>query len=568
MRWSQTFIPTTREIPAEAESPGHRLLIRAGCIRSLGAGLYTYLPLGLKILRNIERIIREEMEKANARELLMPILQPEELWRKSGRFGSLDLGMLTVKNRADRQFVLAPTHEEVITDLAAREIKSYKDLPRNFYQIQAKFRDELRPRFGLIRAKEFIMKDGYSFDRDNEASLATYKKMEEAYRKIFSRCGLKIEEVLADPGAMGGGMTHEFMAPAEIGEDTIVRCESCGYASNLETAVRGEHSEPGREAPLGKKEVDTPGIRTVEELTRFLNTGPEKLIKTLIYEIDGDPAAVLVRGDREVNELKLKRLTKAAEINMAGEELVQKTTGAPAGFAGPCGLKGIKIIADNTVQGVVNAVSGANKPDKHLINLVPGRDFSPDATADISYIRGGDPCPECGDSLKVRKGIEVGQVFNLGLKYSRALNASFLDSDGREKHCVMGCYGIGVSRTMSAAVEQNHDDDGIIWPREISPFEALILPVNLNDEKTLKISGTVYGELKSSGIEVLFDDRDLRAGVKFKDADLIGIPSRITIGPRNAARDMVEIYDRKTRETSDIKAQDAAKTILKIQKTA
>ena len=556
MRWSQTFIPTTREVPAEAESPGHRLLLRAGFIRRLSAGLYTYLPLGLRVIRKIESIIRDEMEKAGAAELLMPILQPRELWEKSGRWGSKELSMLTVKNRVEQEFVLAPTHEEVITDLAAGGIKSYKDLPKNLFQIQAKFRDELRPRFGLVRAKEFIMKDGYSFDESAESSLETYRAMEKSYENIFSRCGLVTEKVQADPGAMGGGLTHEFMAPAEIGEDTIIKCAGCGYASNIETALAGELKAAPPETPKEIKTVDTPGLKTVSELVEFLKISPEKLIKTLIYDIDGAPWAVLVRGDREINELKLKRKLNASDIRLADEKTVENVTGAPQGFSGPAGLKGIKIIADRSATIIMNAVTGANMADKHLLNINMERDFTPDETADISYAEEGDPCPECGAPLGIMKGIEVGQVFNLGVKYSKALGASFLDAGGKEQPCVMGCYGIGVSRTMSAVVEQNHDEDGITWPEGISPFRVLILPVNLKDESIKKAAEEIYGRLTAEGVEALMDDRDLRAGVKFKDADLTGIPARITVG-KKAAEGIVELYNRKSRETEELSIQQA-----------
>ena len=557
MRWSQTFIPTTREVPAEAESPGHRLLLRAGFIRRLSAGLYTYLPLGLRVIRKIENIIRDEMEKAGAAELLMPILQPRELWEKSGRWGSKELSMLTVKNRAEQEFVLAPTHEEVITDLAAGGIKSYKDLPKNLFQIQAKFRDELRPRFGLVRAKEFIMKDGYSFDESAESSLETYRAMEKSYGNIFSRCGLSIEKVQADPGPMGGGLTHEFMAPAEIGEDTIIKCAGCGYASNIETALAGELKAAPPETPKEIKTVDTPGLKTVSELVEFLKISPEKLIKTLIYDIDGAPCAVLVRGDREINELKLKRKLKASDIRLADEKTVENVTGAPQGFSGPAGLKGIKIIADRSAAIIMNAVAGANTGDRHLLNVNMERDFTPDETADISCAEEGDPCPECGDPLGIMKGIEVGQVFNLGVKYSKALGASFLDAGGKEQPCVMGCYGIGVSRTMSAVVEQNHDEDGITWPEEISPFRVLILPVNLKDESIKKAAEEIYGRLTAEGVEALMDDRDLRAGVKFKDADLTGIPARITVG-KKAAEGIVELYNRKEKKTEELTVKEAA----------
>lgn len=569
MRWTQTFIPTVKEVPAEAESISHKLMLRAGMIRRVSTGLYTYLPLGLKVIRKVEDIIRDEMNKKGAQELLMPVLQPREMWEISGRWNAKELAMLTVEDRSGKEFVLGPTHEEVITNLVQKEIKSYRDLPKNLYQIQMKFRDELRPRFGLIRAKEFIMKDGYSFDADEESAGKTYHDMETAYRDIFSRCGLKIQEVKADPGAMGGGKTDEFMALAEVGEDTILWCRKCDYAANREAAVRGESQKPQVEEPLEKEFVDTPGMKTIREVKEFLGTQPLKMIKTLIYEVGDEVIAVLVSGTREVNETKLKRVVKADDIKMAGKDKIERVTGAPVGFSGPVGLKGIKIVADKEVTTISNAVTGANRKDKHIKNVNTGRDYSPDIIADISYVKSRDPCPECNGVLEIKRGIEVGQIFNLGTRYSKAMGAAFLDKNGEKKLCIMGCFGIGVTRTVSAIIEQNHDENGIIWPLNVSPYRILILPVNINDAPSRELAEKIYGDLRKDGIEVLLDDRDVRAGVKFKDADLIGIPIRITIGPEKAASGMLEIKERKTSEVTDIHADSLIPTLkLKGRKNA
>ena len=554
MRWSKIFIPTLKEVPVEAESVSHKLMLRAGMIRRLSAGIYTYLPLGLRVIRKVEEIIRDEMNKKGAQELLMPILQPKELWEISGRWNAKELAMLTVENRAGKEFVLGPTHEEVITSLVQREIRSYRDLPKNFYQIQTKFRDELRPRFGLMRAKEFIMKDGYSFDADEKSAEKTYLDMEEAYRNIFSRCGLMVQEVQADPGAMGGGMTHEFMALAEVGEDVIVWCRKCNYAANQEAAVKGKGKKVPIEEPLEKEFIDTPEMKTIEELTGFLGVQPSKMIKTLLYEIGDEVVAVLVSGDRQVNETKLRNVVKADDLKMAGEEKIEKVTGAPLGFSGPVGLKGIRIIADEVVTSISNAITGANKKDKHIKNVNIDRDYSPDIVADMSYVKEGEPCPKCDGALEMKCGIEVGQIFNLGTKYSKSIGDAFLDRNGQEKLCVMGCFGIGVTRTVAAIIEQNHDEDGIIWPLSVSPYQVLILPVNINDAASRDLAERTYVELQKNRIEVLLDDRDIRAGVKFKDADLIGIPVRITIGPEKAASTMLEIMERKTAEVTEIHA--------------
>lgn len=566
MRWSHAFIPTIKEVPVEAESVSHRLMQRAGLIRRLSSGLYTYLPLCLRVIKKVGNIIRDEMTECGAEELLMPILQPKELWDKSGRFNSEELAMLIAEDRTGRKFVLGPTHEEVITDLVGREIRSYRDLPKNFYQIQTKFRDEVRPRFGLMRAKEFVMKDGYSFDVDEESARKTYIMMEEAYRNIFSRCGLSIQVVEADPGAMGGGMSHEFIALADVGEERMMWCRKCGQCANLETAIRAKVQATSEEKLLGLEIIDTPGIKTIEDLTGFLGVQPSKMVKTLIYQCGSEVIAVLVGGDRGLSETKLKKVTGAGELKMASEEVIERVTGAPLGFSGPVGLKGVKIIADESVTVISNAVTGANQKDKHMKNVNISRDYSPDIVADVSYVVEGDLCPECGDVLEQRSGIEVGQVFNLGTKYSESIGATFLDKDGEEKLCVMGCYGIGVTRTISAIIEQNHDEDGIIWPFGVSPYKILILPVNISDSVSRKLAERVYKELQEMEVEVLLDDRDVRGGVKFKDADLIGIPVRITIGPEKASSGVLEIRERRTGKEVTIQASKLMPNLKKMMR--
>ncbi len=566
MRWSQAFIPTIKEAPVDAESSSHKLMLRAGLIRRLSSGLYTYLPLCLRVIRKVEDIIRDEMTRCEAEELLMPILQPEELWEKSGRLNSKELAMLTAEDRTGRQFVLGPTHEEVITDVVGREIRSYRDLPKNFYQIQTKFRDELRPRFGLMRAKEFVMKDGYSFDVDEQSAKKTYMMMEGAYRNIFSRCGLNTQVVEADSGAMGGGMSHEFIALADMGEERIIWCRKCGYSANLETSLRRKVKVSSAEKVLDLEIIDTPGMKTIQDLTGFLGVEPSRMVKTLIYESGSEVIAVLVDGDRGVNETKLRKLTGAGELKMADEETIRKVTGSPLGFSGPVGLKGLKIIADEGVTAIANSVTGANEKDKHMKNVNIGRDYSPDIVADITFVREGDLCPECGEALEERNGIEVGQVFNLGTKYSESIGANFLDKSGQEKLCIMGCYGIGVTRTVSAIIEQNHDENGIIWPLGVSPYQVLLLPVNINDSVSRNLAERLYNQFQEKGIEVLFDDRDVRGGVKFNDADLVGIPVRITIGPEKASSGMLEIRERKTGKEVTVRADEVMSNLNKMMR--
>ena len=562
MRMRQYFIPTLKETPSDAEVISHQLMLRAGMIRKLTSGIYTYLPLGLRSIRKVENIIREEMNRAGAIELLMPAVQPAELWQESGRWDYYGKELLRFKDRHNRDCCIGPTHEEVITDLVRREIHSYRQMPINFYQIQTKFRDEIRPRFGIMRCREFIMKDAYSFDVDEEGAQRSYQKMYDAYCRIFNRCGLRFKAVEADTGAIGGSFSHEFMVLADTGEDQIVDCQACDYAANLEKAEIKSHDDihGQSEELLPMEEVETPDIKTVEKVTSFLNVGADSLIKTLIFNIDGRLVAGLVRGDHDINETKLRNLLGVDQIELASPEQVEEVTGAPMGFAGPVGLK-IKIIADYSIQGLRNAVTGANKKDMHLKNVNLGRDFSVDQFADIRMVRPDDPCPKCGGHVEFKRGIEVGHIFKLGTKYSSAMNAVYLDPEGREKPIVMGCYGIGVGRTVAAAIEQNHDKDGIIFPIPIAPFDVIILPLQVHTSRVSEEAERIYRGLKDRGIDVLIDDRDLRPGVKFKDADLIGIPIRITIGERGLKTKEIEMKLRSEKETERIPLEQAVSIV-------
>lgn len=566
MRYTDYFIPTLKETPSDAEVISHKLMLRAGMIRKLASGIYTYLPLGLKALKKVENIIREEMNRSGAVEILMPAVQPAELWQESGRWDFYGKELLRFKDRHNRDSCLGPTHEEVITDLVRKEIHSYKQMPVNFYQIQNKFRDEIRPRFGVMRGREFLMKDAYSFDADEEAAGRSYEIMFETYKNIFRKCGLKFRAVEADTGSIGGSSSHEFMVLAETGEDQIVSCLKCSYAANIEKAevawkdngFSGEH----RAGAGAVEEVNTPDMKSVEEVTDFLSISPDLLVKTLVFQFDGDVAAVLVRGDHEINEAKLKALLGAEHLELADQAAVEKITGAPMGFAGPIGLRA-KIIADNALKGMVNFVTGANRKDFHLRNVNRGRDFNVDLFGDLRVALPGDPCPRCGGTIRFSRGIEVGHVFKLGDKYSRAMGAVFLDENGNEKPIIMGCYGIGVSRTIAAAIEQNHDTDGIVFPAPIAPFETVILPLQMNESSVSEAAERLYRELSSNGVDVLFDDRDLRAGSKFKDADLLGTPLRVTMGTRNLSGGRLEIKLRSEKESTLIPVNEAAGLIIK-----
>lgn len=545
MRMSKLFAPTLREVPAEAEVVSHQYLLRAGYIRKTAAGVYSYLPLAWRVLHKIEAIVRQEMDRADGQEVLLPVLHPAELWQESGRWDVYGKELFRLKDRHERDFCLGPTHEEIITALARGEVSSWRDLPKRIYQIQTKFRDEIRPRLGLIRCREFIMKDLYSFDRDEEGLANSYQAMYEAYSRIFTRCGLKFRAVEADSGAIGGTGSHEFIVLAETGESVIAYCEACNYAANLERAITAPVTEAAGEEQLPMEKVSTPAQHTIEEVTSFLQVAAKKLVKTLIYRAiyrDREQlVAVAVRGDRDVNEIKLKNALDALEIELADAATVEGVTGAPVGFAGPVGLNKVPIMADPEVIVIVNAVVGANEADAHLINVNYGRDWTASQVIDLKNVTAGDPCPHCSASLKTTRGIEVGHIFKLGTKYSSALKATYLDESGQSRYIIMGSYGIGIPRTMAAAVEQCHDKDGIIWPVPIAPYHVTIVPVNYKDDRQRQLAEEIYAELMAAGVETIIDDRDERAGVKFKDADLMGFPLRITVGPRSLNEGKIEL---------------------------
>lgn len=548
MYFSRLFAPTLRETPAEAEVISHQLMVRAGYIRKSSSGVYTYLHMAQRVLQKISNIVREEMNKAGGQEIMLPIIQPAELWLESGRWHVYGKELFRFKDRHDRDFCLGPTHEEIITDLVRGEISSYRQLPLRLYQIQNKYRDERRPRFGLMRGREFIMKDLYSFDRDEAGLDVSYWKMYDAYTAVFTRCGLDFRPVEADSGAIGGSTTHEFMVVAEAGEAEIVYCPECDYAANIEIAPC-KPSENDREETQDLKKVATPGTASVEEVTAFLKIPAQRIIKTLFFQADDEVIAVLVRGDRSVNEIKVQRLHPSLTMELASQDSIRQVTGGEVGYVGPVGLaSSVKIYADEEVKTMVNAVCGANENNHHLVNVQPGRDFQVTQYGDLRLMELGEPCPKCGSVLKRARGIEVGQVFKLGTKYSKALNANYVDEGGKENNIVMGCYGIGVSRTMAAAIEQNNDSDGIIWPLAIAPYQVVVIPVSISDQVLWQEALSVYQELQAAGVEVVIDDRDERAGVKFKDADLIGYPLRITVGKKALADGNVEVKLRTEKE--------------------
>jgi len=566
MLMSRLLAPTLREVPAEAEIPSHRLMLRAGLIRKSASGIYTYLPLGLKVLQKIMQIIREEMNAAGGQELLLPIIQPAELWFATGRWDDYGAEMFKLKDRHERQFCLGPTHEEIITALAKAEISSYRQMPLLLYQIQNKYRDEIRPRFGVIRGREFIMKDLYSFDQDEAGLEESYRKMYDAYTRIFTRCGLDTRPVDADPGAIGGSGTHEFMVLADSGEAELVICQSCDYAANVEIAPAAACPGTGEE-PRPMEAVETPAMHTVDQVTEFLQVPASKLIKTLLYLADGQPVAVLVRGDHECNEVKLKRYLGCTTLELADEATIAEVSQGPKGFTGPVGLQ-VRLIADHSVMNMTNAVTGANRKDTHLINVNPGRDFTTEEVADLRVVTVEDPCPKCQGKLQLCRGIEVGQVFKLGTKYSAALKATFTDENGEERPIVMGCYGIGVSRTMAAIIEQNYDEDGIIWPMSVAPYQVVIVPIKYNEEEQRAVADELERNLTAAGISVVLDDRDERPGVKFKDADLIGFPIRITIGPKGLAAGNVEISRRDGSFREDVKLEQATEVVVNLVQEA
>ncbi len=562
MKWSQAYIPTLRDVPQDAEIPSHQLMLRAGLIQKLASGLYSFLPLGLRVLHKVENIIREELNQRGAQELLMPILQPRQIWEKSGRWDVVgDLAMKT-QSREEKEFILGPTHEEIVTDLVSKSLKSYKNLPINLYQIQVKFRDEIRPRFGVMRAKEFVMKDGYSFDASEEGADKNFDLMHDAYNAIFTRCGLNYKSIEADTGVMGGSKSQEFTALADAGEDGVVECDGCGYAANLELAIRKPQELNGNSSDSTElKKVPTPGKKKVKDVTAFFKTEATSLIKTLIYEVDTKPVAVLVRGDQELSEVKLRRVLDATDVVLASEETIQKVTGAPVGFAGPVGLDSIPLVADLSIQGMTGAITGGNAPDSHYQGVDLERDCKIKQYEDLSTVVENDLCVHCGKALKIRRGIEVGHVFKLGTKYSKSLGALFLDEKGKENPAIMGCYGIGVSRTVAAIIEQNFDEGGIVWPMAVAPFQVVITIVNIKNKSQLQAGEKLYKELTDAGYDVLLDDRNERPGPKFKDADLIGIPVRVTIG-KHIEEGNVELKKRSESDFSLIPIKDVLKSLV------
>ena len=564
MKVSQMLLPTLREVPAEAEIVSHQLLLRAGLIRKSASGIYTYLPLGLRVLHKIMNIVREEMDRFGGYEILLPIVQPAELWKESNRWAVYGEEMFRLKDRHDRDFCLGPTHEEIITEVIKGDVNSYKQLPMLLYQIQNKYRDEKRPRFGLMRGREFIMKDLYSFDKDFEGLQESYHKMYKAYCNVFKRCGLKFRIVEADSGAIGGNTSHEFVVLASSGEAGVVYCNDCDYASNIESAEAIPETLTG-ETAFNKELVDTPNLRSVKEVAGFLKLNPKHFIKSLFYQADDEEVLVLIRGDREVNEIKLQNYLGCLELQMLDAEKVASICQADVGFVGPIGID-IKTIADKEVPLITNAVVGANKNDCHYKNVHPERDFKIDAVVDLRLVGEGEPCPKCSGRLKSARGIEAGQIFQLGTKYSDALNATYTDESGKEQLIVMGCYGIGVSRTLQAAIEQNHDADGIIWPITIAPAQVVIIPVSTKDEGQVSAANEIYEFCKEAGIEVILDDRDERAGVKFKDADLLGYPIRLTVGKKTVNEGTVDIRLRHSGEEQAVAKGEAIAAIEKLIK--
>ncbi len=563
MRFSKLLIPTLKETPANAEVVSHQLMLRAGFIRKLTSGIYTYLPLGLMSIRKVEQIVREEMTNGGAQELLMPMVQPADLWQESGRWEKYGAELLRLTDRHNRDSCLGPTHEEVITDLIRKNVHSYRSLPINLYQIQTKFRDEIRPRFGLMRGREFIMKDGYSFDATDKGAEETYEKMSQAYHRIFKRCGLTFRAVDADSGSIGGSFSHEFHVLADTGEDTLVICTSCSYAANIEKAEAMEAPAADLPKQLAMEKIETPGKRKVKVVCEFLNISPKELVKTLVYVADDKPVAVLLRGDHELQEVKLQNLLGAEEVRLADDKETFDFTGTPTGYLGPVGL-GIKVVADREITRMANFTVGANEKNYHLQNVNIGRDFEVSETSDLRMVTAKDLCPRCGGPLELTKGIEVGHIFKLGTNYSEALKATFLDDQGEEIPFIMGCYGIGVSRTVASAIEQNHDKDGIIFPVPIAPFQVILLNLSNKDDEISQAAEALYEQMKTQGIEVLLDDRDERPGFKFKDADLIGIPYRVTVGKTLTKEGKIEIRQRANGETTLLPLDETVPTLAKM----
>ncbi|MEI7935558.1 MAG: proline--tRNA ligase [Verrucomicrobiota bacterium] len=565
MRWSQTLIPTLKETPAEAEIASHKLLLRAGLVRKLTGGLYTFLPLGLRALRKVEQIVREEMNRAGALELLMPALQPPDIWQQSGRYESAKDVLFKVRDRAKKEWVLGPTHEEVITTLVAGEINSYRQMPKNFYQIQTKFRDEIRPRFGLMRAKEFIMKDAYSFDATDEAAQVSYRKMYDAYARIFQRCGLKTIAVEADTGVMGGKFSHEFMVPAATGENEVAFCDVCGYAANVEKAT----SAVGKAVISNQLSViekfATPGVVTIEALSKApYDVAAERQIKTLVYLAEGKPVLILLRGDHQLNEAKLTGALGTGNFRPAAAEEIFAALGAHPGSLGAVGITHLPVYADEVLRDASDMTTGANADGFHLRNVAIGRDIQAAHWADLRLVQAGEPCPKCGKPLKIQRAIEVGHVFKLGTKYSQALNALFLDEAGKQQPAIMGCYGIGVTRTLQAVIEQSHDDNGIIWPISVAPYTVCITPLNAAPESAvMQRAEQIYAELTARGVDVIIDDRSDRPGVKFKDSELVGFPIRVGIGEKSLAKGEVEIKPR-AGALILVKAEEAVAKVMEL----
>lgn len=563
MRWSSALIPTLKETPSDAVAPSHIFLLRAGMIRQLGAGAYTYLPLGLRVLRKAEKIVREEMDRAGALELLMPALQPVELWRESGRFATFGDLLMKLTISGGHQMALGPTHEEVITDLARDLVKSYKQLPITFYQIQTKYRDEPRPRFGILRTREFLMKDAYSFDANVEQLGQSYDAMYEAYCRTFDRCGLPYVVVEAESGPIGGDASHEFMVPCSTGEDKVIHCPSCGYAANQERAEVGKPAavaKPTADAPAYQA-VPTPNKRTIREVCEFLKAEESASGKLLVYMADDKPVAALLRGDHEANEAKIRRAFGAAVLTPADPDAIPKATGAPMGFLGPVAIK-IPMVIDAAVAAMETIIVGGNEVDVHLVGVVPGRDFPLDRVLDIRNADEGDSCPRCGKPMIARAGLEIGHVFKLGTKYSDAMGATYLDENGTEIPLIMGCYGIGINRIVAAAVEACRDDNGIVWPLSLAPYTVAIAPLQVNNKAVMDAAEAIEKSLTDAGVDVLFDDRDQRPGFKFKDIDLIGVPLRVVIGERGLKDGAIEIKWRNESAAKNIPLEGAAEAIL------
>ena len=564
MRWSKYYLPTYKETPRDAEIPSHQLMLRAGLIKSLTSGVYSFLPAGLRVLQKVAAIVRDEMNKTGAQEVQMPVLHPGELYEETGRLKNFGELLFKLNDRRNRFFALGPTHEEVVTDIARDGLKSYKQLPQNIYQIQTKFRDEFRPRFGVMRAREFTMKDAYSFHATPESLQETYEDMATAYSNIIARCGLAGVRVAAESGAIGGDINHEFIVLADQGESVMFRCASCGYAANDERADSGGPRSMDIE-PTGSKEVSTPGKHTVEEVSTFLGVSPQRLVKTLLFRSGDRIIAALVPGDRELNEIRFAKVIGSTEFRPLDEAEILSVTGGPVGFSGPVGLEGkAEIIADALLEKYDGMIVGANQKDMHLRGVRMGSDFKPARSAALSTAKAGDVCPQCGKGdLELQRGVEIGHIFKLDTKYSAAMKATFLDTEGKEKPFIMGCYGFGVSRAVAATIEQHHDEKGIRWPKSLTPFHVVLTLVNISDDTTVKAAEKIYAELGAAGLDVLMDDRDLRPGPKFKDAELIGVPVRITLGERNLKDGNAEIYYRLEDKADVLKLGDVVSAVTK-----